>query len=76
MYLLITVIIALLVGLVLVALVQVTFGRPEPIHDAGGATDDGAPNYPRFPLARRGYDIRAVEAFLADQDTDPETTRD
>ncbi|MDN6619968.1 MAG: hypothetical protein L0L02_10180 [Corynebacterium variabile] len=49
MYLLITVIAALLVGLVLVALVQTAFGRPEEVAES---TDDS--DGPRFRVVRRG----------------------
>lgn len=62
MYLLITVLVALLVGLVLVALVQVTFGRPEPVRDP--APGDAGPGEPRFRVTRRGYDITEVEEYL------------
>ena len=63
MYLLITVIVALFVGLVLVALVQVPFGRPEP----GAGHREGTP---RFSVVRRGYDISEVEAWIAAGETD------
>ena len=59
MYLLITVIAALLVGLVLVALVQTTFGRPEEVAES---TDDS--DGPRFRVVRRGYDIAEVDNYL------------
>lgn len=59
MYVLVTVLVALLVGLALVALVQVTFGRPEPVPEH--APGDGGP---RFRVVRRGYDIDDVEAYL------------
>lgn len=58
MYLLITVIAALLVGLVLVALVQTTFGQPE---EAVGTEDSDGP---RFRVVRRGYDIAEVDRYL------------
>jgi hypothetical protein len=59
MYLLITVIAALLVGLVLVSLVQTTFGRPE---EAAESTEDS--DGPRFRVVRRGYDIAEVDRYL------------
>lgn len=65
MYLLITIIAALLVGLVLVLVVQQTLGKPEPTERnevAEGYTD---PSAPRFPVVRRGYDIAAVDHYLA-----------
>jgi DivIVA domain-containing protein len=59
MYLLITVIAALLVGLVLVSLVQTTFGRPE---EAAESMEDS--DGPRFRVVRRGYDIAEVDRYL------------
>lgn len=60
MYLLITVIAALLVGLVLVALVQTSFGRPEAAPTEKREQTDG----PRFRVVRRGYDIAEVDRYL------------
>lgn len=60
MYLLITVVVALLAGLVLVSLVQFTFGAPEAPQHPGSPGDR-----PRFGIARRGYDMAEVDNYLA-----------
>lgn len=64
MYLLITVVVAALVGLVLVALVQLTFGAPE-VGESGRHGDSPDHTTPRFRITRRGYDIAEVEKCLA-----------
>lgn len=65
MYLLLTVAAALVVGLVLVVLVQVTFGTPEPV-DGPVGPDVSAVDGPRFPVVRRGYDPATVDRYLDD----------